>query len=1138
MARLELNLLGPFQVRLGEQPVTSFESVKVRALLACLAVEAARPQLRERLAELLWPDWPQQSAMSNLRYALADLRKGIGDRQAQPALLLINRESIQLNPAANIHVDVVEFETAIRDPRTSITDTQLSISNLQSAISLYRGDFLEGFSLDDNPPFEEWLLAKRAYFNQQALKALSLLTEWGIDQREYEQAEGYARRQIELEPWREQAHQQLMRTLSLKGERVQALAQYESLRKALQRELMVEPSAETKQLYKNIRDEEPHGIKERGDGVPSSHTSLSPAPLSLIPGSRPTPHPNNLPHHLTSFIGRQEEINTVRRLLSTHRLVTLTGAGGVGKTRLALQAASGMTEDFPDGIFVTELSPLINPDMLHQAVLSSLGLKAEANLLPLKILTGYYQNKTSLIILDNCEHLVESCAHFSDTLLRACPGLHILVTSREILSVSGEAVFQVPPLSIPTGEAASLATVLQSDAARLFAARASSVLPDFAVDAENAAAIAQVCRRLDGIPMAIELAAVRVNLLTVEEIAQRLDDCFRLLTGGSRTALPKQKTLRGLIDWSWDLLPESEKAFFNMLSVFAGGWSLETAESLAENPGETLDMLTSLANKSMIVVDHPPGLAARYRMLETLRQYGQEKLAESGLKSATHSRHRDFFLALAESAEPELKGYGQIQWLKRLDLEHDNLRAALEWSFLAKDAQAALRLVGALSYYWAIRWNGDESRIYTQRALDLAKNTQDMLLSPWKAKVLLGSVLAFDLYYPRDSASRQAAVEQALRLFQERGDKQGIGSALLILSNLSMWAGDIAASELQVEQSLAIMQELKNAWGIANCLFQYRLIAEAKEERSKRLAFGEEGIAVIKTTGDRWCLATHLIELNWEIWDYGNTEKSRLLSEETLQIIREIGDKFNEALILQNLAYMELFHGDHHKARSLAENSGAIWSDLGVKIHFNNYTMGEIALYTGNLVEAQAMFDAALHLAREENVLDLHGLSLDGLGRCSYYQGKYPQARALLLESLTKLEDTKGKHHQRMTLRDLGDVARLQGETAQAADWYRKSLAIIRLLWSNPFAPETIEGLAKVAGMQDQPRRAVRLFAAAQAARNWMETPLPPVLHSDYERNLKAVGEALGQEAFTAAWNEGFALTLEQAVEYALEEHE
>ena len=846
---------------------------------------------------------------------------------------------------------------------------------------------------------------------------------------------------------------------------------------------------------------------------------------------------NNLPRQLTSFIGREEEIPQLLELIREQPLVTLTGSGGTGKTRLALQVAERALRAFSDGVWFVNLAPLTEPELVPLVTATALVMHAIPPSEVTQALCDFIGRKSLLMILDNCEHLIGASATLASELLSACPHLHILATSREILSVSGETIFQVPPLSIPTGEAVSLATVLQSDAARLFAARASSVLPDFAVDAENAAAIAQVCRRLDGIPMAIELAAVRVNLLTVQGIAQRLDDCFRLLTGGSRTALSKHRTLRGLIDWSFDLLAQSEKAFFNILSVFSGGWSLETAESLAENPGETLDMLTSLANKSMIVVDRPPGQAARYRMLETLRQYGQEKLAESGVKSATHSRHRDFFLALAESAEPELKGHEQIRWLKRLDLEHDNLRAALEWSFLIKDAEAALRLVGALSYYWAIRWNADESRIYTQRALDLAKNTQDMLHSPWKAKVLLGSVLAFEFYFPRDSASRRAAVEEALRIFQERGDKQGIGSALLILSNLSMWAGDIVVSELQVGQSLAIMQELKNAWGIANCLFQCRLIAEVKEERSKRLAIGEEGIAVIKTTGDRWCLSTHLVELNWEIWDNGNTEKARLLSEETLQIIREIGDRFNEASILYNLAYMELFHGNHNKALSLAENSSAIISDLGLKISFSNLVMGEIALCTGNLLEAQAIFEAALNLAREGN-MGFHGLSLNLLGRCRYYQGKYSQARALLLESLAFLIGREWKHHQRLTLRDLGDVARVQGETVQAADWYRKSLALIRSLQSKPFAPETIEGLAKVAGMQGQPRRAVRLFAAAQAARNWMETPLPPVIRPDYECNLEAVREALGQEGFTAAWEEGFALTLEQAMAYALEEHE
>ena len=372
MSRLELSLLGPFTVSLDGKLITGFESVKVRALLAYLTAEYARPHPRERLAALLWPDWPQQSAMSNLRYALADLRKVIGDRDAHPPYLLVTRESLQLNCEADIGADVIEFEGNRVDPRSGtsiqqsiISNQQSTILDLQSAISLYRGEFLEGFSLDDSPVFEEWLLSKRQYYSQQMLQALSSLADHFEKTGDYNQAEGYARRQIELEPWRETAHRQLMRALSLKGGRVQALAQFESLRKILQRELDVEPSEETIELYQQIRDGNLSAKKE----------TLAEGRISILPEMEKPRH--NLPLQLTSFIGREKETAEIRTLVpkSPGRLVTLTGPGGTGKTRLALRAAEGLAERFEDGVYLVELASLVEPDLLPQTVAGSLGIQ-------------------------------------------------------------------------------------------------------------------------------------------------------------------------------------------------------------------------------------------------------------------------------------------------------------------------------------------------------------------------------------------------------------------------------------------------------------------------------------------------------------------------------------------------------------------------------------------------------------------------------------------------------------------------------------------------------------------------------------------------------------------------------------------
>jgi DNA-binding SARP family transcriptional activator len=426
-------LLGPFQVRLGEQLIPHFESVKVRALFAYLAAEAGHPHDRATLAGLLWPDWPGEAAQKNLRHSLYSLRKLLGDQDAAQPYLLVDHQTIQLNREADVWVDVGEFEAAISEGRPGSGDLQSTIRNLQSAIALYRGSFLEGFDLGDSPAFEEWLLARREHYNQQMLQALSRLADVYLEQGQHEKAESYAYRQIELEPWSEKAHQQLMHALSMKGERVQALAQFESLRKVLKRELGVEPSEETLQLYQQIRDGRLGVRKEAGFEAGT-----------LVEKPR-----HNLPLQLTSFIGREKEIAAVTRLLQGARLVTLTGPGGTGKTRLALQVAAGLLEQFADGVWLVELAPLFDPALVPAIAARALGLREMTGPQVISLLQEYLEHRQLLLILDNCEHVVEACARLAEILLQACPKLSFLVSSRESLGITGEVSYRVPPLSLP-----------------------------------------------------------------------------------------------------------------------------------------------------------------------------------------------------------------------------------------------------------------------------------------------------------------------------------------------------------------------------------------------------------------------------------------------------------------------------------------------------------------------------------------------------------------------------------------------------------------------------------------------------------------------------------------------------------------
>ncbi len=480
-----------------------------------------------------------------------------------------------------------------------------------------------------------------------------------------------------------------------------------------------------------VRDQLPQGVSLRDLGERRLKDLNRPERISqLIIEGLPTEFPplrsmevvpNNLPVQLTSFVGREREMTEVKRLLGTTHLLTLTGTGGTGKTRLSLQVAADILETFSDGVWLVELATLADPDLLVETVMGVLGTREEPDHPLLTSLTNYLRTKNLLLIFDNCEHLIAAVARLSDTLLRACPSLRILASSREAMGIAGETTWAVPSLSLPdmwrnqlTGHEL-VEALSQYEAVRLFIDRAMAVVPSFQITNENAPAVAQICWRLDGIPLAIELAAARVKVLTLDQIATRLDDSFRLLTGGSRTALPRQQTLRALIDWSYDLLSDSEKKLLRRLSVFVRGRTLEAVEAVCSGDGveefDVLDLLTLLVDKSLVTREEEAGAQPRYYILESVWQYGRMKLQEAGEEKALSDRHLAYFLKFAEEAEPNLYRADQVVWLEKLEFERPNLRVALEWSVEAPDrAEEGLRLAGALSRYWEVRSHFKQGR--------------------------------------------------------------------------------------------------------------------------------------------------------------------------------------------------------------------------------------------------------------------------------------------------------------------------------------------------------------------------------------------------------------------------------------------
>ena len=617
-------------------------------------------------------------------------------------------------------------------------------------------------------------------------------------------------------------------------------------------------------------------------------------------GSSLTAHPNNLPLQLTSFVGREKEIGKVKHLLSQTRLLTLTGSGGTGKTRLSLHAAAEMLPFFPDGVWFVELAPLADPSLVPQTVAAVLGVRGGERPV-LEALVESLRDKTMLLILDNCEHLIDACASLAEALLGTCPNLRILASSREALGIPGESTFQVPPLSLPAADQPAFHEALNGyESLRLFVERATTALPAFEFTDRNAPAIAEVCRRLDGIPLAIELAAARVNLLRVEQIAARLSDRFHLLSSGSRTALPHLQTLKTAMDWSYDLLQNDEQTLLMRLSVFAGGWSLEGAEAICGWNGLAesmiLDVLTRLVNKSLVVVERHLGEAGRYRLLETIREYAFNKLSEAGEAETLRQRHYDWFLALAKRAEPELwRGRDQEGWLDSLEIEHDNLRAALHWSLEAERVEAGMELAVALWWFWMQRGYFQEGRDFIEVGVDKQSHLPKPLLA-WLLRAAgrlaarQGNYGTAEVYGAEsvalframgDTANLAQAIralaatigEQAdlersepynaenLALCRKLGDKQGIAEALADIGWNKALLGDPEGGIPMLEESLALQRELENAHGIAFTLFSLGTSRLLSGEASEAAHLLRESLALFRRMEHKWFIGGCLIGL-------------------------------------------------------------------------------------------------------------------------------------------------------------------------------------------------------------------------------------------------------------------------------------
>ena len=596
-----------------------------------------------------------------------------------------------------------------------------------------------------------------------------------------------------------------------------------------------------------------------------------------------------------------------RESLKAARLVTLTGTGGAGKSRLAIQVAADALDDFPDGTWLIELAPLSDPELVPQAVAGVLGLGEEPDRRLLDTLTDALRPKALLLVLDNCEHLVDACARLAETLLRACPKLRILATSREALDIPGESALPLSSLGLPPGPPLPPADDLLalSASVRLFVERATSAQPTFRFSNGNAPAVTQVCARLDGIPLALELAAARVKVLSPEQIAGRLDDRFRLLTGGSRTALPRQQTLRALIDWSYDLLPPNEQAVFRRLAVFSGGWSLDAAEAVCAGGGgeasvedwEVLDLLSHLVAKSLVVVEPPEDGQVRYRLLENLRQYARERVDAEGESPALQGRHLAWFLRFAEEAEAHLTGPELARQLNRLERDHDNLRLALATGRdTPQDAEAFLRLAGALSRFWSARSFLSEGRGWLEAALDAAPDAPPEV----RSKALNGvGVLAWSC---GDVAEARTFHEQDLALRRAMSDRPGAARALANLGILASGQGNYDEARRLFEECLAVYREMNRRDNVANMLNNLGTMMIEAGDAEAASPYLEESLDMFRALGDSRGTSATLHNLGVTRMKQGRPPEARRFFCESLLVQQMLGDKQSIASTLASIA--------------------------------------------------------------------------------------------------------------------------------------------------------------------------------------------------------------------------------------------
>ncbi len=1055
-------------------------------LLALLVLRNDRIVNRSWLAGNLWPDSVESQALQNLRHALLLLRKAFGtesERFKSPT-----RDTLTLD-LAGADVDVLRFDACMR---------QGTEAALLHAVETYKGVLLEGF-------MEEWVFLERDVREQSCLRALEFLAEAAEKSGKPAEALDFLRKMQRMNMLNDTTQRAFMRSLVASGDVPAALASYRDYRILLRTEMNADPDQETINLYQQIRAD----AKQAGQQKEAMRQYARPE-LSVLAGVQSFHSP--LPHPLTALLGREQETSDIVHALSNSRLVTLVGGGGVGKTRLAIHAAGIITANSDQKTGFVELAALTDPALLPAFAITALKVSGDLNSKPdplLQVLIESLSLHNVLLVLDNCEHLIEAVASLTKILLERCPNLRVLCTSRQRLGLIGEVTWRVPSLSSPNP--AKLAEEVHGSgdiakkypAVQLFVERAAMARPGFQLlNAEDVLAVAHICQRLDGIPLAIELAAARVGTLSVVQIASRLDDRFRLLTGGSRTALPRQQTLYALISWSYELLSEHERILLCRFSVFTGGWTLQAAESIAElkdstsqniplNCLDALEILGTLIDKSLVLPDENRS-EVRYRMLETVREFAREKLRESEMESAARNLHLAYFLEKAQTSAQKLATSDPEPAVEFLESEVDNYRTALAWAH-SSSSESYIQMAAALWPFWEIRGYLSEGRTHLQAALNATPYDEDAT----RAEALRGAtILALS---QSDVEQAIANGEQCLECFRMLEDLRGMSSALLSLGEAQLIRQDFVKAIPLLREGLNLSRS--SDWQTGTILFLSLLGKIYRDHRDMDLGrtYMKEALDISELLGDPRMLARTYRDLGVLEIAEGNFEEARSLLEKSLEIRTRLGDRMGIAYTLGCLGDLEK-HGSITRAIAYCQQEMKIYQELG------------------NAAETAH----AMHR----------------LGNLYYWIEDYNSASKAYTASLdffNTLHSEAGFAYIRM---NLGSALFHLGQTQSALKLYCEALSQYLKAGNEEGILWALERIGVVEAFHGDMVKATHLIGSTSIMRERLGIPQTSFDKKDWEMALDRLRKTLIKPAFRDVYEEGCAMTKEEAILLAVKQSE